>query len=303
MLTEADRVSVKPQILQMLLDVEKYLFARRGPDLFPPGEDDDEECEAGAGAGQGAAHSAEQPAKRSRKDLVKGVDCCTMAVDGDNLQITDTGRPSSKAAHKFILRLVRDKSLRREAQDEGLSFFYKMLAAVSTPFAAFYVDMNNGVGEYENSYAVCQEAMEHCIRQHLAKRVVGLKMKFTDQFSLEFAYKGYKKTATQQEIADRINDIVAHTMDKIVRQASAVRSKWQARTVKLVRTNFLEVEPLTKPYNPYALDNPCPKVMISTRLLPAEILPPAGLRPQITQDTSSATEEQVDCPLICYLRT
>lgn len=300
MLLETDRETAKPRVDAILRDIETFISEDKVP-LYTPSddycdsdEDEPEEVEVkpdacGAAGGAAADHKAkvvelreaddddgnEQPSKRARTristaDKVRGVDCCTMAVDAA-LQITDTGKVSSKEAHELILAVVSTKSLFGKARDGGYAFFRQLMAAVSTPFAAFYLDMDPA--NRRSSFWTCKESIAYSLSNHLSKCIdcdPSLPARIRQDLSQELVRKVYSPTPTQQAIADRLGDIVDGCMRRLVSHLAAVRERWQRSSVRMIKTTFYEVE------TPASPGVSVPQISVTIRRLPADILPPAA---------------------------
>jgi hypothetical protein len=252
-------------------------------------EEDDEAEEAEEEEDDEAEDGDEQPSKRSRQrvEQVKGVDCCTMAVDAA-LKITDTGKMSSVDAHSTIMKAVRDASLMVQARDCRIAFLSVALAAVSTPFAAFYLDMDPS--NPRSAFMVFREAVMLSLQYELSGIISSnhlLPKKVRDELSEEMKYKPrFAMTPTQRWIDDRVEEVTDRCMKRIVEQLAAVREKWKARGVSMIRATMYGVEEgdciqFTRP------GMQCPKVSVTTMLLPADILPPAAAIPATTTHYSA----------------
>jgi hypothetical protein len=264
-------------------------------------DDDAEENEEGVGeyaAGAPPVKRAKVTTFRLAVTPVKGVDCCTMAVNAQ-LKITDTGKPSSTAAHVLIMKAVRDKSMLVKASEDGIAFVLNAMAAVSTPFAAFYLDLDHT--NPRSSFRVFKDSIELSLRTRLSRAVlaesnwhdrscVPPSPRIRNQLSSELKYGvRFERTAMQQMVQDKCMKVVDKCMEKVVTQLEAVREKWKSRTVKMVKTTLYEVEGGAVPSS--GREKGCPKVSVSTMRLPAEILPPAAVHPAETVHYTAYTRQ------------
>lgn len=259
-------------------------------------DDDDDEEEADDAKDNEWYASDAPPVKRAKVTTsrlavksVKGVDCCTMAVNA-HLKITDTGKPSSTAAHVLILKAVRDKTMLVNATHDETAFVLNAMAAVSTPFAAFYLDLDRT--NPRSSFRVFRDSIEVSLRTRLSRSVlaesnwhvqscVSPSLKIRNALSNELKYEvRFKPTAMQQMVQDKCMKIVDKLMEKVIAQLAAVREKWKSRTVTMIKTTLYEVEESAMPSSSF--QKSCPKVSVSTLRLPADILPPAAVHPAET---------------------
>jgi hypothetical protein len=245
-LTEADREFAKDCILKVMNGL-KFTISTREPILF------------------GAAPSsceALPSTKRARVAAAGLTDSRRPAA----LLTTDTG--CTIQALKYLLKILSCDWFADEEEEGARMLLGILLAVMSTPWAAFYLDFDPTKPVYRNVRNCVYSALRTEFKEALCEREPELPL--AKELAKEVCNNyGPCKTPLQVLFRTRMMELLDLCMEKITLRLQATRSAWKGHTVRLAETCVYTV---TIP------EGELPRFTISPKWLPIDILPPAGIR-------------------------
>jgi hypothetical protein len=239
-LTESDREFAKSSILGVM-DELKSTISTRKPILFGPEEVD-------------------PSAKRARV-----AEAPRMAVD-ETLTITDTDTRFAIQSLKYLLKIVKGEWFVEEEESHLLIGI--LLAVMSTPWAAFYLDFDPTKLVYRNVRNGVYAALRTEFKEALCEKesVLPLAKKLAAEVCNNY---GPCKTPLQVLFRRRMFELLDLSMEKITSTLHATRSAWKEYPVRLAETCV---------YTVAIPEGELPQITISAKWLPVHILPAAGIR-------------------------
>lgn len=300
-ISESDRETYKSKILEILDEINQEI-ADEMPRLFGANDsdddDDDEEqqqqqqcgeaaaeddgsevqwvpCGAGEGSGSAAARHA-SPAKRSRvTDTSQPAP--RMVVSASTLKVTDTDSRTLLRAHRFVLKMFTQESMLMNAKSTSPNLLVGIfMAAVSTPFAALYLDMNPTNRVYRNVRDTIAFSVDNSIKSAFSDEC----LPHAEKLALDVCdnWSNPKKTPLQQLFNLRVKAIIDGAMEKIMGQLVATRALWKERPVVFAKTRFYNVVVPTTASPHFATGLELARIEMVSKMLPIDILPKAGKR-------------------------
>lgn len=220
----------------------------------------------------GSASVTAPAAKRSRV-VVKP----RMAVSPATLEITDTDTMTSLRAHRFVLKIVTEESMLVSSTQYGLEMLVGVfMAAVSTPFAALYLDMDPTKRTYRN----VRDTIRHGIEKRIETCFIEEGLPLAKHLAADVCDRWSRRNSTPMQLlfSGRVNALIDAAMGKITAQLDATRQLWKRRALTVADTRVFKVTMPKPKANAYVARLELPRIEITSKLLPVDILPRAGLR-------------------------
>jgi hypothetical protein len=260
-ITESDRESSKDKVVEIVDDVGHSIAAF----------DEDTEVD-------------DSPSKRSRTVAHPRP---SMSVNSSTLEITDTDARSLMRAHQVMLAIVRDNSMiAKSLTTDPSSMLSMFIGMASTPFAAFYLDLHPASKHYRTIRSSMETSVHETVNTQLdSEGVPNAKELVRDLCGVQ---RG-DPTPMQQLLGGKIRELVDSAMDKIRDRLNHVRSEWRRHSITFAETRVFTVS------LPERIYMSLPRVDVSSKLLPIDILPRPGvnLESHLTHAYGPSGEDRV----------
>jgi len=243
------------------------------------------EAEASEAAEAEASEAAESPSKRSRTSPIKASSRAsskarpefTMEM-GLDLKITDTDTNYAIFAHKFLLSLLESSSESTLlARNCGLSFIGRALAALSTPAAAFYVDLTPEAGVHAALLTDTTDALRREVTDLFLQERIGANPRLLADFVTRRDRRSLRCDA-ELECFESFDRMVNLAMGKYTSHLEAMRVYWKSKPVPVVNATIVktlvvsESQPQPPSWKPQLPARPR-KVEIMRLRLPLSVVP------------------------------
>jgi hypothetical protein len=284
-ISEKALLDAMPKIKDVFADMEESI-REASPRLYHVNgddyDDDDEEenpskrakqVKAGSGSGSGSGSTA-----RPEFTMEMGLD----------LKITDTDAKYATFAHKQLLALLESSSeCTLFAKHCGLSFVRHMLAALSTPTAAFYADLTPARSVHRRVYCLhstlltdTTEALRQEVTDIFVQERIGANPRLmADHATGRDRMFGCKAWVDCSESFDRLVDLA---MEKYTAHLAGMRAYWESKPVPTVQAMIIKFPcpPPPQPVSSWTRQLPThpQQVEIIRMQLPLSVVPISSLQ-------------------------
>ena len=213
----------------------------------------------------------------------------TMAIaDTETLAITDTDPERTVMAHELLYALITGYGLYGRAMANKINFVDNMLAALSTPFAAFYVNLGERTVRTTLKDMI-RTALECHVEQEfefssipngkiVGRHVVGRNTSYTTR----------KLGPVDKECAAEFQKLVDQAVDRCVTHLDAIRAYWMDRKARVVQTSLICITTPRKPGDGVrTTTRPTTQVDVDALMLPLEAIPVPALQKVTSSSTGS----------------
>jgi hypothetical protein len=214
-----------------------------------------------------------------------------MAIaDTETLAITDTDPQRTVMAHELLYALIAGYGLYGRATLNKIDFVDNMLAALSTPFAAFYVDLAKRTTVKMTLKDMIRTALECHVEQEFEfSSIPNGKIVGRHVAGRNWGYTMRKPGPIDKECNAEFHKLVDLAVDLCVAHLDTIRAYWADRKVRMVETSLVCITTPRKPGDGRTTTPTTPQVDLHTLRLPLEAIPVPALQKVTTGTSFSST--------------
>jgi len=294
--TESALQTSKTAILEILQELEEEI-SEQSAILFGPDDDDDyyEDEEEDAKAEDAKAEEAKAEEAKAEEAEADGASCAEipsskrcrvapkprMAVDPSTLDITDTDVRTCLRAHRFALKIATGESMLVNAKMTSAPLMTGILmSAVTTPFAALYLDLDPTKRTYGNLRDTVRLSIETLIASRFEMAALPLHKRLAEDVC--YRYEKSTKGPLQKLFNGRVGRLVNLAMEKITAQLQTNRQSWKAFAMTFAEARVFsvimpQVQTAGGAQSWFSSRLEVPRIEVVSKMLPVDILPKPGV--------------------------